>query len=324
MVEELARPKTRTCPSEEVINKAKDVACHRPNIAFGITYRRDTEGDASVPASGATTAQTVPATANATEPWHQQDFTAANASLVKDRTNGGDSGSGRGEATSRSLSHGKERDGNQGGDGRDKGGGGSGSGASAEQGGRASQGIRFADTPDSEALGRNSSLAASEIGRADPAVAYVCGNERSTPPLFSSSLPHSQGLADVPYQQVLLPPTPSPLAAAQSPRSPRTSRWANADSMGSAGPTSVVNLDRTLGVNEGDEGAVPSAEGATHTEISAGGAWRGGSGARDLAPDGGTEVLEGWLKDVRLETETAGTALQVCWDTRTCDHTASI
>lgn len=45
--EELARPRPRTCPSEEAISKAKAMACHRPSVAFGISYRGEMQQDLS-------------------------------------------------------------------------------------------------------------------------------------------------------------------------------------------------------------------------------------------------------------------------------------
>ncbi|CAB1096352.1 unnamed protein product [Ectocarpus sp. CCAP 1310/34] len=41
--EELARPRPRKCPSEEAISKAKEVACRRPAVVFGISYRGERE-----------------------------------------------------------------------------------------------------------------------------------------------------------------------------------------------------------------------------------------------------------------------------------------
>ncbi|CAM9882083.1 unnamed protein product [Ectocarpus sp. 4 AP-2014] len=41
--DELARPRPRKCPSEEAISKAKEVACRRPAVVFGISYRGETE-----------------------------------------------------------------------------------------------------------------------------------------------------------------------------------------------------------------------------------------------------------------------------------------
>ncbi|CAM9912668.1 unnamed protein product, partial [Scytosiphon promiscuus] len=42
---ELARPRARTCPSEEAISKAKEVATHRPAVVFGVSYREEKESD---------------------------------------------------------------------------------------------------------------------------------------------------------------------------------------------------------------------------------------------------------------------------------------
>lgn len=40
---ELARPRLRTCPTEETISKAKEVACSRPAVVFGMSYRGEME-----------------------------------------------------------------------------------------------------------------------------------------------------------------------------------------------------------------------------------------------------------------------------------------
>ncbi|CBN79052.1 Hypothetical leucine rich repeat protein [Ectocarpus siliculosus] len=64
--EELARPRPRKCPSEEAISKAKEVACRRPAVVFGISYRGERErgthaSDAAYAASaGMDTANTPP------------------------------------------------------------------------------------------------------------------------------------------------------------------------------------------------------------------------------------------------------------------------
>ncbi len=46
--EELARPRPRTCPSEEAISKAKSMACDRPAVVFGISYRGERDGDRKI------------------------------------------------------------------------------------------------------------------------------------------------------------------------------------------------------------------------------------------------------------------------------------
>lgn len=127
-MQELSRPRPRTCASKKTVNKAKAIACHRAAVVFGVTYRRekDSDGHASTRMTTARGTSAFPSKRD------QQCFAAAGSGHFESCDDGGS----RVDMISRSLastrrrnssSRAKDKDGGGGG-GTEGGRGGSGSG----------------------------------------------------------------------------------------------------------------------------------------------------------------------------------------------------
>ncbi|CAM9556560.1 unnamed protein product, partial [Ectocarpus sp. 8 AP-2014] len=256
--EELARPRPRKCPSEEVISKAKEVACRRPAVVFGISYRGERErgthaSDAAYAASaGMDTANTPPSPPRSKG--HQQ-----HGRLFDVATDGYEL---RGKGV----------------------GGGCGGGMDRRE--------EYIQSPHG---------AARENGAVS--VRDVLGRQEWTttdPPLQDNDESLQQAYQNSGSDA---PPPPHLLPSSRG----RTSKWSSVGAVeGHDSPTPSVPVMMTVD----SDGAATA-----RTTVRAKKAPEGIEGASAESSGGAgherNELVESWLLDVKLETETAGTALQV-------------
>ncbi|CAM9401414.1 unnamed protein product, partial [Ectocarpus fasciculatus] len=256
--EELARPRPRKCPSEEAISKAKEVACRRPAVVFGISYRGERErgvhaNDAAYAASaGIDTANTLPPPPRSKG---QQEYgrlfdAATDGYGLRDEVLRGGCGGGMGRREEHIRSgHGAARE----------------NGAARVRDGFGRQERTTADHP-------------------------LQGNDESLQQAYQSS--------DAP------PPRP---AAHLLPSSRgRSSKWSSVGVVaGHDSPTPSVPA--MIAIDSKGTAAARSAVRATKVPEDV----TGNSAESSEAPGHErNELVDSWLLDVKLETETAGTALQ--------------
>ena len=261
LAEELARPRPRTCPSEEAINKAKAMACHRPAVAFGISYRGESGRDMSSSDAGY---MSPPGrnTANAQPPPPPPSPGKQHYHLDPRQQQQQQKGNLLGSSGDQYKFHGE------------LGGG--------ERGREDSDMVPFGHT----------------LGCREMVPQNRAPEDDSTSPLRE----HREGADDAPASRL-----PS-------------SSWSavnavyGGDDRTLSEPTIVVTDDggeTTTGRLEEGEGRLVSSDGvqgrATKLPDGRGGASSDVSETRQMR----NELVESWLLDVRLETETAGTALRV-------------
>lgn len=288
MAEELARPHPHNCASEKTITKSKAMACHRPAVVFGASYRGGQDSDAVPPTTTSNTA-----TANAKR--RGSSYTATTrGSGINDV--GGEGAGG-------------ERSGGQGRDGA---------------------GLRERMTRGRLAAGRG---AVDNVNEEKRFTRGACPTpvDAAAADTFTSDIVYDNdnGMEYDSFERLPLPP-PSVTNASSSRAQQRHPPLHN---QASATLSSRHGSRRSTVVHTGDDGdaAGPRQETGSRGGVAGGGTdgesspartgvnrrGRGEvseSGALDLVPPMQKEMLEGWLSDVRHETDTAATALQVSGD----------
>ncbi|CAM9306713.1 unnamed protein product, partial [Hapterophycus canaliculatus] len=274
---ELARPRARTCPSEEAITKAKEVASHRPAVVFGVSYRGEKESDdyasrtAYLPSGSVKMANTPPSPpANRQQLQQEQFFNTTTAD-------------GFGPC-------GAFLEGGGGGSGGAVGGGGGIRDANIESDGGGMSG--------DEAVLFRDSLCRREM---------VMLDRNDENPRQRS---HQEGGAGDTSSSLLPLPLPLPLQpSALLPQSPRcTSKLPTVGAThGYDGNSSSLPASAMVVVEEDREETLGT------VKIAQKGADGGGSCTEQpvAVVHKENELVHSWLLDVRLETETAGTALRV-------------
>lgn len=304
--EELARPRPRTRASKNMISRAKAVACHRPTVVFGTSYRRDGDKHPSLSTKAAVTepASTPPATKRSHVVFVVEEdrlLSGVSDEAARDRE---DKRTKSSSPTRELLSSGGEREGVVG----------------SLHGGRGTgEIVRYADIIHAGAAkGRKSyglPSATSMVGGTTTAANATStkanahagrvplGFDFGFPPEATDVLQRGSPPPSLP------PPPPPPLTAAASfSRNPRSSTVGVVENQG---PVSTIadayrmsRPERGLVVGCGRGGSNAGAEPTV--------ASRAGGGGENVETERPTEELvERWLRDVRLETDTAGTALKV-------------
>ncbi|CAM9200065.1 unnamed protein product, partial [Laminaria digitata] len=261
--EELARPRPRTRAREKMINRAKEVACHRPTVVFGSSYRRGGGGGdrLNAPSGGPTR------TVTATEP--------ASAAAGK-----------------RPLQH----------------------GFVAEEG-RRMFGVNDEGTRDGydNTTQFSPPTGGFQSGHATGGREKTVGSHGRGPLQSGATelllLQQTEGGSPPP------PPAPPLAATAFSGRSPQ--QWTAVNVAENQAPTSpiIAGDHRKIcgphsGLVAGSGGGRAGAE--TGTGLTVTRKEGGGGGENKVEAEGAAgEEVERWLRDVRLETDTAGTALKV-------------
>lgn len=295
-----------------MINRAKAVACHRPTVVFGTSYRRDGDNHASLSTKAAVTepASPTPATRRSHVGFVVEEdrlLSGVSDEAARDRE----------DKRTRSPSPTREL--------QSSGGAREGVAGSPHRGRGTGKIVRYAGISHADAAkGRRSyglPSATSMVGgtTTDANVIRTKGNTHaSRVPLGSDFRFPSEATDALLSQQAQrepsspsLPPTPPPplTAAASFSRSPRSSMLGvvenegpmptTADAYRTSRPEEGLVVEcRRGGDNAGAELTVNSRE--------------GGGGGDNVETDRATEELvERWLRNVRLETDTAGTALKV-------------
>lgn len=290
VAEELARPHPHNCASEKTITKSKAMACHRPAVVFGASYRGDQDSDTLPPT---TTSNTT--TANAKRRGSSYSATTRGSGI----NDGGGEGAGG------------ERSGGQ---------------------GREGAGLRERMTRGRLVAGRGAVDNVNEEKRFTRGACLTPVDAAAADTFTSDTVydnDNDNGMEYDSFEHLPLPP-PSVANASSSRAQQRHPPLRN---QASATLSSRRGSRRSTVVHTGDGGDAAGsrqetgarggvAGGGTNGELSPArtGVNRRGrgeeseSGAVDLVPPAQKELLEGWLSDVRHETDTAATALQVNGD----------
>lgn len=275
---ELARPRARTCPSEEVISKAKEVASHRPAVVFGISYRGEkdrsddyTSSAAYLPAASLSSRADAPPSPPAHGRHHQRqerlfNTAAADGFGPRDGLLDGDGGRGSGDGGNRERLRRSNVEDNRG-----------------------------AVTADEAMLFGNA------CGGRELMMLHRDDHE-------SRQRSHQEG-GEAGASALPPPPPPSALLSSSALMPPSSRCSSKLPTVGARngydGTSSSPPASATVVADKGRERIPRTAQGGP------GGGGAASAEQSEAVPHKQNQVVDSWLLDVRLETETAGTALRV-------------